>query len=72
MLRPVDLDDWFDQDELTAILGDRREISTLRADSTISAFRRWSAADFTLARRFSNGEPLTADEIRRLAQCLGG
>jgi ornithine cyclodeaminase/alanine dehydrogenase-like protein (mu-crystallin family) len=72
MLGPVDLDDWLDQDELSAILSDRREIQTLRADAAIFSLRGWSASDFALARRFSNGETLRSEEMRRLAQCMGG
>ncbi len=72
MLGPVDLDDWLDEDELSAILRERREIEILRADSGIRSLRGWNAADFALARRFSVGEALKAEEIRRLAQCLGG
>ena len=72
MLGPVDLDDWLDEDELSALLRERREIETLRAEPGIRSLRGWSAADFTLARRFSGGESLKAEEIRRLAQCLGG
>jgi ornithine cyclodeaminase/alanine dehydrogenase-like protein (mu-crystallin family) len=72
MLGPVDLDDWLDEDELSAILSDRREIQTLRADAAIFSLRGWSAGDFALARRFANGETLRSDEMRRLAQCMGG
>jgi hypothetical protein len=72
MLGPVDLDDWLDEDELSALLCDRREIQTLRADANIHSLRGWSPGDFSLARRFSSGEALQADEIRRLVQCFGG
>ncbi len=72
MLGPVDLDDWLDEDELSAILRQRREIENLRAHAKIRSLRGWSAADFVLARRFSGGDAEKADEIRRLAQCLGG
>jgi hypothetical protein len=71
MLGPVDLDDWLDEDELAEILSERPEIGVLRADSGLAALRGWSVADFSLARRFSDGERLEAHEIRRLAQCLG-
>ena len=72
MLGPVDLDDWLDEDELSAILSDRLEIRTLRANASLLSLRGWSARDFTLARRFSDGERLRPEEMRRLAQCLGG
>jgi hypothetical protein len=71
MLGPVDLDDWLDEDELTALLSERPEIGVLRADSRLSQLRGWSVLDFSLARRFANGERLEGHEIRRLAQCLG-
>jgi hypothetical protein len=71
MLGPVDLDDWLDEDELAAILRDRPEIQTLRADCRLASLRGWSVADFALARRFSNDESLDNGEIRRLAQCFG-
>ena len=34
--------------------------------------RGWNDRDFGLARRFSNGETLQSEELRRLAQCLVG
>ena len=72
MLGPVDLDDWLDENELSALLGDRPEIRTLRADAALFSLRGWNARDFALARRFSNGEMLQSEELRRLAQCLCG
>ncbi len=72
MLGPIDLDDWLDEEELSAILRESHEIEILRAEPGIRSLRGWSAADFALARRFSCGEALEAVEIRRLAQCLGG
>lgn len=72
MLGPVDVDDWLDEDELSALLDDRPEIQTLRADAAIFSLRGWSARDFALARRFSNGETLPPEELRRLAHCLCG
>jgi hypothetical protein len=72
MLGPVDLDDWLDEDELSVVLGDRPEIQTLRMDAAIFSLRGWNARDFALARRFSNGETLQSEELRRLAQCLMG
>jgi ornithine cyclodeaminase/alanine dehydrogenase-like protein (mu-crystallin family) len=72
MLGPVDLDDWLDDDELSAILDDRSEIQTLRADAAIFSLRGWSARDFALARRFANDERLQSEELRLMARCLCG
>jgi hypothetical protein len=72
MLGPVDLDDWYDEDDiLRGRLRLRPEYVALRKNPGISALPRLEAEAFALARRFSRDEILDSEEIARLARALG-
>jgi hypothetical protein len=67
MLGPVDLEDWYDEDDhLRARLSLRPEMQYIRSSRSVGLLPGWNGEDFSLARRFAAGEPLSSNEMRRL------